>query len=97
MPYVMAEGFSWDDGKAAANFRKHGVDFESSTDAFGDPFRIDEIDESMHYGETRFILTGQARGKLLVVIYTERGDLIRIISARRATRQEHDRYYRANS
>ena len=51
----------------------------------------------MDYGEHRFQIIDHAAGKLVTVIYTERGERIRIISARQATRREHDRYYHKNS
>ncbi len=93
----MTHEFEWDDDKAEENYRKHGVDFESATEAFRDAHGVEEPDASMNYGEPRFKLTGRAAGSLIVVIYTERGDAIRIISARQATRRDHDRYYRENS
>lgn len=93
----MKAGFEWDDAKAEGNFRKHGVDFETATEAFEDAYGLDEVDASMDYGEPRFTLIGRAGGSLIVVVYTERGDVIRIISARQATRGERDRYYRENS
>jgi uncharacterized DUF497 family protein len=51
----------------------------------------------MDYGEQRFQIIGRAGGKLVTVVYTERGERIRIISARQATRREYDRYYQQNS
>ena len=93
----MAVGFVWDDAKAEENFRKHGIDFKLARLAFSDAFNIDEIEDSMNYGERRFKLIGAAGSILITVIYPERGDWLRIISARRATRREHDRYFRENS
>jgi uncharacterized DUF497 family protein len=93
----MTHDFEWDDAKAAANFRKHGVDFETATDVFRDPFAVDVVDASMDYGEPRFRIIGRAGGKLVTVVFTERGDRIRIISARQATRREYDGYHQQNS
>ena len=93
----MTYDFAWDEMKAEDNFRKHGVDFETATEVFDDSFGIDDVDSSMSYGERRFKLIGRAGGGLVLVIYTERGDTIRIISARQATRHEHDRYFRENA
>lgn len=93
----MTHEFEWDGHKADANFRKHGVDFATATEVFGDAWGVEEPDAGMGYGEPRFKLIGRAAGSLIVVIYTERGDAIRIISARQATRRDHDRYYRENS
>ena len=88
--------FEWDDAKAAENQRKHGVSFAFAVRAFRDPYAIEWIDDREAYGEERTILLAAADGSILVVIYTERGDRIRLISARRATRNEQDRYYREN-
>src|SRR3954454_17126614 len=90
--------FDWDDNKAEANYRKHGVDFETATEAFGDHFALQRFDPySVDYGEGRFLLTGMAGGHLVTVVYTDRDNIIRLISARRATKREHDDYYRENS
>ena len=88
--------FDWDDAKAAANFRKHGVTFEQAAYAFRDPFAVEWIDKSAVYGEERVILLGMSGGQILSVVYTERGERLRIISARRATKHEKDNYYRHN-
>jgi len=88
--------FEWDDAKAAANFRKHGVTFEQAAYAFRDPFAVEWIDKSAVYGEERVILLGMSGGQILSVVYTERGERLRIISARRATKHEKDNYYRQN-
>ena len=89
--------FEWDDAKAAANFRKHGVTFEQAAYAFRDPFAVEWIDERAVYGEERVILLGMSGGQILSVVYTERGERLRIISARRATKHEKDNYYRQNA
>jgi len=90
--------FEWDDGKAGGNYRKHGIDFETATEAFSDPFAIERADLAhARNGEERFLITGMAAGQLLTVVYTLRRQRIRLISARRATRREHDNYYRQNS
>lgn len=89
--------FEWDNAKAAANFRKHGVTFEQAAYAFRDPFGVEWIDEKTSYGEDRVILLGMSGGQILSVVYTERNERIRIISARRATKHEKDKYYRQNA
>jgi uncharacterized protein len=89
--------FEWDDAKAVANFRKHGITFEQAAYAFRDPFAVEWIDESAVYGEERIILLGMSGGQILSVVYTERGERIRIISARRATKHEKDNYYCENA
>jgi uncharacterized DUF497 family protein len=92
---MMADDFEWDQAKAAANYKKHGVRFEHAVGAFEDPFALIELDESEEYGQDRFLLTGRAAGGILVVVYTERGERVRIISAREATEYERRNYYRA--
>lgn len=89
--------FEWDDEKAASNWRKHGVAFPQAVLAFRDPFALEWIDEREDYGEERLILLGRCEGVLLHVTYTERGERIRLISARRAERHEQDYYYRENA
>jgi uncharacterized protein len=85
--------FEWDEPKAASNLRKHGVDFETAKQVFADPFAVDAFDPlSADYGEDRFVITGYGGGRLLTVTYTLRDETIRLISARKATRKEHDDY-----
>jgi uncharacterized DUF497 family protein len=91
---IMAD-FEWDRAKAAANYRKHRIRFEQAVLAFEDPFAVVELDLSENYGEDRFILTGRVLDGVLVVVYTERGERVRIISAREATDYERRNYYRA--
>jgi len=89
--------FEWDDEKAAANWRVHGVAFHQAVRAFRDPFGVERIDDREAYGEERVNLLGMCDGVILQVTYTERGERIRIISARRAVKHEQDDYYRENS
>ena len=93
--------FEWDDEKARQNLRKHGVSFAQATQAFRDPMGVEWIDDSETYGEERAILLGMAGNGLLMVVHTDRSygsdsQRIRLISARRATRDEQDFYYREN-
>ncbi|NJL27588.1 MAG: BrnT family toxin [Thermoanaerobaculia bacterium] len=86
--------YEWDDAKAAANRRRHGIDFVDAIAAIEDPSRVEEVDSRLDYGEERMRVLGMAAGNILLVITTTRGvDTCRIISARRATRHEQDRYY----
>lgn len=89
-------GFEWDPQKAARNWRDHGVTFDQGAKAISDPFAVEWIDEREDYGEERVNLLGMCDGVLLHVSYTERGENIRIISARRAERHEQDHYFREN-
>jgi len=85
--------FAWDRDKAAANLRKHGVDFEDAASAFADPLSITIPDPDHSTGEERWLLIGlSAAGQLLVVAHTDRNNEIRIISARQATRTERQTY-----
>ena len=84
--------FEWDDAKAAENVRSHGVAFAQAVFAFRDPFAVEWIDLRKDYREERIILLGAACNQILTVVYTERGERIRIISARRASRKERWRY-----
>ena len=75
-----------------------GGGFQASGDfPQGDPFAVDQIDERFDYREERRIVVAQSVSSLLHVVYTERGDVTRIISAREATRNEQDNYYRQNA
>lgn len=89
--------FEWDDAKAIANFRKHGVTFEQAAYAFRDSFGVEWLDDKADYGEERNILLAMCGSQILSVVYTERREHIRIISARRATKHEKDIYYRQNA
>jgi hypothetical protein len=89
--------FEWDDAKAAANWRDHGVAFHDAIKAFRDRFAVERFDDRADYGEERINLLGMCQGVLLHVTYTERGERIRIISARRAVKHEQDDYYRENA
>ena len=83
--------FEWDESKARTNFHKHGVDLVDAARIFDDQAASHVIDERMDYGEERIEAIGIVDGVVLVVIYVERGEFIRLISARKATRlEEHD-------
>lgn len=89
--------FEWDEDKAARNLIEHRVSFEQAALACRDPFAVEWIDEREDYGEERVNLLGLYGREVLFVAYAERGENIRIITARRAERHEQDRYYRENS
>jgi uncharacterized DUF497 family protein len=93
----MALRFRWDPRKAAANVRKHGVTFEEAATVFGDRLSVTIADPDHSADEQRFLLLGLSnRRRLLVVAHSERGESIRIISARRVTRRERRTYEEAN-
>ena len=85
--------FEWDPKKAESNIEKHGVSFEEASTAFRDPFSL-TIDDPLHSkDEARMVQVGISnRNRLVVVVHTERGDDIRIISARKATKKERSQY-----
>jgi uncharacterized DUF497 family protein len=86
--------YEWDDAKNALNRHKHGIDFLDAIAALEDPNRIEEFDDDSEFGEERIDTIGMAHGRMLFVVTTLRGEnTCRIISARKATRHEQDRYY----
>jgi uncharacterized DUF497 family protein len=89
---MQSDDFEWDDAKAAANLRKHKISFRAASRVFDDPFALIEQDLDEDYGEDRFRATGLVEGLLITVVYTERGDCIRIISARKANNDEQRAY-----
>lgn len=83
--------FEWDDGKAAYNFSKHGIRFETASKVFADENKLIRSDEE-HPWENRYDVLGKV-GKILFVVCTiKQGNVVRIISARRATEPEKARY-----
>ncbi len=89
----MAYLFEWDWAKAASNARQHGVTFDEASTVFADPLAVLKRDPDHSYGEARNLLLGMSdRQTLLVVAFCERPPRTRLISARRATRQERASY-----
>jgi uncharacterized protein len=85
--------FEWDTHKARKNEEIHGVSFDEASTAFRDTLSLTIHDPLHSDEENRFILTGNsARNRLLVIVHTERGEKIRIISARKATKKERKQY-----
>lgn len=85
--------FTWDSRKARANLRKHGIDFHEAATVLGDTLSTTFPDVDYSDLEPRFLTIGVSeRGRVLVVVHTEESETVRIISARRATRQER-RFY----
>ena len=87
--------FQWDSEKAELNWRKHTVSFEDAALVFSDENRIEQFDEEHSDFEDRYITVGLVK-KILFVVYTERGEVIRLISARRANAEERRDYYAGN-
>ena len=85
--------FEWDDAKAEANSRKHGVSFIEAMTVFADSLSLTGYDPDHSDSEDRYITMGlSAAGRLLLISHTDRDDRVRIISARRATRAERKDY-----
>jgi uncharacterized protein len=81
--------FEWDPVKADTNVSKHGVTFDEASTVFGDLLSVSGRDLEHSAGENRYLIFGlSSQGHVLVVSHTDRGDVIRIISARTATRKE---------
>jgi len=89
----MALEFAWDSAKAASNHSKHGVGFGEAVTVFDDPLSTTVIDPDHSLREERLVIFGRSRdGRILAVMHTERGERVRLISAREATRAERDAY-----
>ena len=85
--------FGWDDAKAEANGREHGVTFSEAMTRFGDPVSATGYDPKHADDEDRFLTMGTSlAGRLLVASHADRGNSIRVISARVATRRERKDY-----
>ena len=85
--------FEWDEKKASANEKKHGVAFQEAASVFGDKLAVTFPDPDHSAAEDRFLTFGMSQaGRLLVISHTDRGDNVRIISARELTRPERTIY-----
>jgi uncharacterized protein len=89
--------FEWELEKARASLAKHGVSLEEAEEAFRDPFGLELIDDRFDYGEERLILIAMAQGRLLTVVFVERGDVCRLISTWPSTKAEQDAYFEAQA
>jgi uncharacterized DUF497 family protein len=89
--------FEWDDTKAESNERKHGVSFAEAMTIFADPLSLTGFDPGHSDDEDCYITMGtSATGRLLIVSHTDRGDKVRLISAREASRRERRDYEDGN-
>jgi uncharacterized DUF497 family protein len=85
--------FDWDDEKAAINLAEYQVSFDEAKTVFDDPLYVDFYDPDHSYDEDRYLIIGESRQRrVLIVSYTERGNLTRLISAREATPAERRDY-----
>ena len=83
--------FEWDYEKNEENKKKHHISFETAIRVFHDYYRIEIHDDRFDYGEDRYVVIGMVE-QVLSVVYTERGEYTRIISARKATQAERRKY-----
>jgi uncharacterized protein len=86
--------FEWDENKRQSNLTKHGIDFVDAAKIFNRPV-LERVDNRYDYEETRISALGEENGIVLFVVYTWRGEVRRIISARRATKRERNKYYKS--
>ena len=97
MTFDNIQFFSWDEDKEIANEKKHGVSFKEAASVFKDPNILIKRDDDHSYNEDRFIIIGLSEKPRLLVVchcYKESDNIIRIISARKATRNESAEYER---
>ncbi len=87
--------YEWSSDKNIANIKKHGISFETATYVFDDPYCVEIYDFQHSIDEERYISIGKV-GDIIFVVYTYRGENIRIISARPATKLERRLYYEQN-
>ncbi|MFM2430964.1 MAG: hypothetical protein RLZZ511_2177 [Cyanobacteriota bacterium] len=92
--------FEWDEAKRLSNLDKHGIDFLDVEEVFDgdivtveDDFPTGTLRERSGYGERRFVTFGLLQGRVVAVVYTDRGDAMRLISVRKATQYEQRTYY----
>lgn len=85
--------FEWDPDKAKQNIETHGISFDEASTAFGDTLSLTIYDPLHSENEDRFVLIGNShKNRVLVVVHTDRGDRIRLISARKTTKKERKQY-----
>src|SRR5512139_3828709 len=93
---IVKSTFEWDPAKAEKNISKHDIDFDEASSIFDDPLFITFLDEEHSIDEERYITIGLSnKGRILLVAHAERDNRIRIISARKATKNEEKFYQEA--
>ena len=85
--------FEWDENKRLINIRKHGIDFADVPEIF-ELDTVTVIDDRFEYGETRYQTLGLLKAHVILVVHTESETVIRIISARKATKYEEETYFK---
>jgi uncharacterized protein len=84
--------YEWDPTKQLFNEEKHGIGFEEASDVFADANRVETPSSHQDHGEARYVAIGMVGGVVITVVFTYRGHRRRIISARRASRNERRKY-----
>jgi uncharacterized protein len=93
----MQPRYEWDEDKARTNLRKHQVSFQERATVFSDQFVATLLDPDHSFDEQRYVAIGRSvRGRILVVVFTECGDKLRLISCRKATPRERKAYEEDN-
>jgi uncharacterized protein len=92
LEFLAPDAFEWDENKSKANFDKHGIDFEDATGIFYGPVLLRKSDRN---DEERWIAIGFLESKLIAAVFTRRANVIRMISARRARKNEERAYHHA--
>jgi uncharacterized DUF497 family protein len=90
--FLSPASFEWDDQKREVNLGKHGIDFDSAIEVFYGPVILHRSDRN---SEERWTALGYSGNRLIVVVFTRRADVVRIISARRARKNEEREYRNA--
>lgn len=85
--------FEWDEAKRRSNLRRHGIDFAAVAEVFENASST-VLDDRYDYGEERFLTLGLLKGRVVAVSHTWKDDVIRIISARRASKDEEIKYFK---
>lgn len=86
--------FEWDEKKCQTNINRHGFDFYDVTGIFDNPDALTILDDRFDYGETRFLTFGFLDNVLVSIVHTENDEIIRIISVRKAVKDEEIEYYK---
>ena len=84
--------FEWDEAKRRSNIQKHGIDFIGIEGVFAGT-TVTILDDRYDYGESRFVTLGLLNGRVVVIAHTETAEVIRVISVRKATKNEEANYF----
>jgi hypothetical protein len=85
--------YEWDEAKRQSNIQKHGIDFIGIEEAFAGK-TVTILDDRFDYGESRFVTVGLLGGRVVIIAHTETNEVIRIISVRKATKNEEASYFK---